>query len=46
MDITSILQMHAELSLTAVFIPDVSVTRFSFTGVHNVTGYAPWPAPW
>ncbi len=40
MDITAILHMHAELSLTAVFFSDVSV-RFIFYRLHNVTGYAP-----
>lgn len=40
MDITAILHMHAELSLTAVFI--LMFLLDLFLPQHNVTGYAPW----
>ena len=43
MDITSILQMHQELSLTAVFLL-MFVLDLSFPCVF-ATGYAHWPAP-
>lgn len=41
MDITAILHMHAELSLTAVFILMFLLDLFLLL-LHNVTGYAPW----
>lgn len=40
MNITAILHMHAELSLTAVFI--LMFLLDLFYRLHNVTGYAPW----
>mgnify|MGYP007127934623 CR=1 FL=1 len=43
MDITAILHMHAELSLTAVFILMFLLDLFlPAPQLHNVTGYAPW----